>query len=185
MGKGMILFGRFIKKTVTHSASSQHTKSMKVWLLMKFILSMNWKAKHCHIIHSKQSQWFSKTKSYSFPDRYLLSTFYLNYITLHKTSHTLFLKLFKFDDIDCNLSSIFLPTKSWKSCSENLKSTFFTMYPELPKLQKNRRIYVPNWGLEANCIYWDLNSIDSDFTFQTVLVIRKILCNNISLVVEF
>ena len=31
---------------------------------------------------------------------------------VHKTSHTLFLKLFQFDDIDCNLSSIFLPTKS-------------------------------------------------------------------------
>ena len=66
MGKGIILFGRFIKKTVTHSASSQHTKSMKVWLLMKHILSMNWKAKHCHIIHSKRSQWFFKDKKLQF-----------------------------------------------------------------------------------------------------------------------
>ena len=64
--KGIILFGRFIKKTVTHSASSQHTKSMKVWLLMKHILSMNWKAKHCHIIHSKRSQWFFKDKKLQF-----------------------------------------------------------------------------------------------------------------------
>ena len=59
--------------------------------------------------------------------------------------------------------SFFCPQKvektTLKSCSEKLKSTFFSLLPELPK-RPSRRIHVPKCGLQTNCIQnWDLSHI--------------------------